>query len=179
VTLTPLHVMLMCSLHRPTTSTTKPRSMRRSVLRNPSHRLKVIVNPYLSKLERPYSNSPLPPLNSHHTLQKQLQQHNTTAMSSDADYEAFLNKANEDSNAGKSSTLSKKTVGTKSVNTAVPKTLSEVDEIYTSESDAPFEPVSLTYKGKNLPSAGKRYVLHDHCTNCGRQNGRYVGCFLS
>lgn len=77
---------------------------------------------------------------------------------SDADYEAFLNKANE--NVGGTSTQSKsKAIGIKSVNTKVPKSLELVDEFYVSESDEPFEPVSLTFKGTELPSEGMFLLL--------------------
>ncbi len=76
-------------------------------------------------------------------------------MSSDADYETFLNKANEDSRANPTSTSAKPaSVGIKGVDTDIPKIL-EVDEIYISESDEPFEPISLTYKKKDIPSASE------------------------
>jgi hypothetical protein len=76
-------------------------------------------------------------------------------MSSDADYEAFLDKANKDSGEAKATAQSKsKSVGTKAVNAAVPKGLEKVDEFFTSESDEPFEPVSLKYDGDKVPSAG-------------------------
>jgi hypothetical protein len=74
-------------------------------------------------------------------------------MSSDADYEAFLNKANQGSSDAKATSKSK-SVGTKSVDTSVPKGLEKVDEFFTSESDEPFEPVSLKYDGDKVPSAG-------------------------
>jgi hypothetical protein len=76
-------------------------------------------------------------------------------MSSDADYEAFLDKANKGSGEAKATAQSKsKSVGTKAVNAAVPKGLEKVDEFFTSESDEPFEPVSLKYDGDKVPSAG-------------------------
>jgi hypothetical protein len=76
-------------------------------------------------------------------------------MSSDADYEAFLDKANKDSNEAKATSQSKsKSAGTKAVNASVPKGLEKVDEFFTSESDEPFEPVSLKYDGDKVPSAG-------------------------
>jgi len=76
-------------------------------------------------------------------------------MSSDADYASFLDKANQDTGSKNASTQSKKAVGTKSVNTAVPKALEQVQEYYTSDADEPFEPVSLAYEGEGLPSAGE------------------------
>jgi hypothetical protein len=45
-------------------------------------------------------------------------------------------------------------VGIKSVNTTVPKSLEKVDEFFVSDSDEPFEPVSLKYDGEKIPSAG-------------------------
>jgi hypothetical protein len=78
--------------------------------------------------------------------------HSNTKMS-DADYEAFLNKANED--VGGASTKSKpKDIGIKSIDTKVPKSLELIKEFFVSESDEPFEPVSLTFKGSKLPSEG-------------------------
>jgi len=68
---------------------------------------------------------------------------------SDADYEAFLNKAN----AGTSDAVqeqSTKTYGTKSVNTSVPKVLEGVQEYYVSDADEPFEPVALNFAGDGL-----------------------------
>ncbi|KAF2808742.1 uncharacterized protein BDZ99DRAFT_477275 [Mytilinidion resinicola] len=83
-------------------------------------------------------------------------------MSSDADYASFLDKANQDTGANKPSTQSKKKVGTKSVDTAVPKALEEVEEYYVSDADEPFEPVSLKYKGKGVPSADELGKLLSH-----------------
>jgi hypothetical protein len=47
-------------------------------------------------------------------------------MSSDADYASFLDKANQDTGSTKVSAKSK-SVGTKSVNTEVPKALEEIE----------------------------------------------------
>lgn len=77
-------------------------------------------------------------------------------MGSDEDYASFLDKANQDTGAS-ASTQSK--VGTKSVDTAVPKALESVEEYYTSEADEPFEPVSLKWDGEGLPDAGM-YTLN-------------------
>lgn len=68
---------------------------------------------------------------------------------SDADYEAFLNKANEDASGGQA-TAQAQEYGTKSVNTAVPTALKNVEETYTSEADEPFEPVALNFSGDEL-----------------------------
>jgi len=76
-------------------------------------------------------------------------------MSSDADYAAFLDKANQDTGSAETKDASqKKSYGTKSVNTAVPKILEQVEEYYVSDSDEPFEPVALEFKGDNV-SAGR------------------------
>jgi hypothetical protein len=76
---------------------------------------------------------------------------------SDADYEAFLNKANQDTGGGEATTQSQ-SYGTKSVNTEVPKALESVQEYYTSDADEPFEPVALNYDGDSV-SARKFYAI--------------------
>jgi hypothetical protein len=73
---------------------------------------------------------------------------------SDEDYEAFLNKANEDVSGTKVQSKSQ-SIGIKAVNTEVPKALEKVEEIYVSDADEPFEPVALKYQGDSLPSTGK------------------------
>lgn len=75
-------------------------------------------------------------------------------MSSDADYAAFLDKANQDVAPAEQQDLSKKGYGTKSVNTAVPKALESVEEYYVSDADEPFEPVALEFSGDGI-TAGK------------------------
>ena len=70
---------------------------------------------------------------------------------SDEAYSSFLDQANQDTGASKASTESK-SAATKAVDTDVPATLQKVDQYYTSESDEPFEPVSLVWSGKNMPS---------------------------
>ncbi|KAH7392779.1 hypothetical protein BKA66DRAFT_458282 [Pyrenochaeta sp. MPI-SDFR-AT-0127] len=71
-------------------------------------------------------------------------------MSSDADYASFLDKANQDTGSVAQQDASKKSFGTKSVNTAVPKALEQVEEYYTSDADEPFEPVALTFDGGDV-----------------------------
>jgi hypothetical protein len=72
-------------------------------------------------------------------------------MSSDADYASFLDKANQDTGAvEQQSSSNKKSYGTKSVDTAVPKVLEQVEEYYVSDADEPFEPVSLKYDGSSI-----------------------------
>ena len=80
-------------------------------------------------------------------------------MSSDEAYGSFLEQANQDTGAANASTTSKKTA-TKSVNTEVPQVLEKVEQYYTSDADEPFEPVSLKWKSKNMPSEGEKSVLH-------------------
>jgi len=76
-------------------------------------------------------------------------------MASDEDYSNFLEKANQDTGVSKVSTQSKnKEVGTKSVDTNVPKYLEGIEEYYISEADEPFEPVSLQWEEDGLPSEG-------------------------
>ncbi|CAA9960244.1 hypothetical protein PTMSG1_03650 [Pyrenophora teres f. maculata] len=71
-------------------------------------------------------------------------------MSSDADYAAFLDKANQDIGSAETRDASQKQgYGTKSVNTAVPKMLEQVEEYYVSDADEPFEPVALSFEGSN------------------------------
>lgn len=71
-------------------------------------------------------------------------------MSDDA-YSSFLDQANQDTGASKASAKSKAATS-KAVDTDVPVTLQKVDQYYTSESDEPFEPVSLKWSGENMPS---------------------------
>jgi len=72
-------------------------------------------------------------------------------MSSDADYAVFLDKANQDIGSAETRDASKKQGhGTKSVNTAVPKVLEQVEEYYVSDADEPFEPVALSFEGSSV-----------------------------
>ena len=80
-------------------------------------------------------------------------------MSDDA-YSSFLDQANQDSGANKASTQSKPDrVTTKAVDTDVPAALQKVTTDYTSEADEPFEPVSLKWEGKYMPSEGSWHLL--------------------
>lgn len=74
-------------------------------------------------------------------------------MSSDADYAAFLDKANQDTAPAEQQDVSKKGYGTKSVNTAVPKALESVEEYYVSDADEPFEPVALEFSGDKITAS--------------------------
>ncbi|RMZ74385.1 ribosomal L3 [Pyrenophora seminiperda CCB06] len=72
-------------------------------------------------------------------------------MSSDADYAAFLDKANQDVGSAETKDASQKQgYGTMSVNTAVPKMLEQVEEYYISDADEPFEPVALSFEGSSV-----------------------------
>jgi hypothetical protein len=92
----------------------------------------------------------------------------TRTMSSDADYAAFLDKANQDTGSAQAQESSKTGHGTKSVDTAVPQALQSVEEYYVSDADEPFEPVALQY-GKAQIGAGKLMLC------CGREGERGWG----
>lgn len=78
---------------------------------------------------------------------------------SDEAYSSFLDQANQDTGTGKASTQSKSTgTSTKVVDTEVPAPLHTVEQYYTSEADEPFEPVSLKWGGKNMPSESRFYA---------------------
>ena len=77
---------------------------------------------------------------------------NKRKMSDDA-YSSFLDHANQDTGASKSSTQSTlKGVSTKAIDADIPAVIQSIKVDYTSETDEPFEPVSLSYGGKHLPS---------------------------
>ncbi|CAL8580343.1 hypothetical protein XPA_006072 [Xanthoria parietina] len=82
-------------------------------------------------------------------------------MSSDDAYSSFLDQANQDTGATKSSPAAK-TATTKAVDTEVPVELQSVEQYYTSEADEPFEPVSLQWDGDNLPSEKEFAELIGH-----------------
>lgn len=111
-------------------------------------------NDFRTPLRRFRNNPTIARLLPHQATIKHRAFGNYSTMSSDQDYEDFLNKANQDSSEAKSTAQSKsKSMGMKSVNTTVPKSLEKVDEIFVSDSDEPFEPVSLKYEGDEIPSA--------------------------
>ncbi|KAL8754741.1 MAG: hypothetical protein Q9199_004137 [Rusavskia elegans] len=82
-------------------------------------------------------------------------------MSSDDAYSSFLDQANQDTGASKSSAAAK-TATTKAVDTEVPMELQSVEQYYTSEADEPFEPVSLQWDGNNMPSEKEFASLIGH-----------------
>ena len=96
---------------------------------------------------RVQSTNPLSAKRTHQTI---VSEGSLKIMSDDA-YSSFLDQANQDTGASKVSTKSK-SAATKAVDTDVPVTLQKVDQYYTSESDEPFEPVSLKWSGENMPS---------------------------
>lgn len=84
-------------------------------------------------------------------------------MSSDETYTSFLEQANQPTTSKKASTvtttqssLSQKkssSLSTKAVDTQIPPALQSVkDAYYTSETDEPWETVSLKWEGGNMPS---------------------------
>ncbi|KAH9875113.1 hypothetical protein J1614_004602 [Plenodomus biglobosus] len=80
-------------------------------------------------------------------------------MSSDADYASFLDKANQDTGSAVAQDASKKSYGTNSVNTGVPKALQQVEEYYTSDADEPFEPVALKFDGSSVSADDMKKLL--------------------
>ena len=82
-------------------------------------------------------------------------------MSTDAEYEAFLERANQDASNNVSSKQKTVTASQSTsshlltVNTAVPTALQDVEEYYMSDADEPFEPVSLKWSEKSFPSVGE------------------------
>jgi hypothetical protein len=73
-------------------------------------------------------------------------------MSSDADYMAFLDKANAQRDAGQQAqtlSTSANNIRTETVETGVsiPSSLKSIDAFYISETDEPFEPVVLKWDG--------------------------------
>ena len=73
-------------------------------------------------------------------------------MSSDDAYGSFLDQANQDVSGGGSAATAAagKKANLKTVDSAVPARLKQLDAYYTSDADEPFEPVSLGFKGKKL-----------------------------
>lgn len=80
------------------------------------------------------------------------------AMSSDEAYSSFLDQANQDTGASKASTQST-SASTKAVDTDVPATLQKIEQYYTSEADEPFEPVSLRWSGRAMPSESTSKIV--------------------
>ena len=91
-------------------------------------------------------------------------------MSDDEGYSNFLDKANKQSNSSKNVSTASKPTSTKTVDTEVPVQLQKIDQYYTSEADEPFEPVSLKWTGKNMPSESK--LLPCKCSGNGRVHSK-------
>ncbi|CAI7672375.1 unnamed protein product [Penicillium pancosmium] len=70
-------------------------------------------------------------------------------MSSSDAYMSFLDKANADLNAGRATQQGTDTTRTETVDatTQIPTPLQSVDSYYISDTDEPFEPVALLWKG--------------------------------
>ncbi len=82
----------------------------------------------------------------------------TARMSDDASYSSFLDKANQDT--GKEplnpQPKSPQPPNSKSYSSKnIPAPLDKIEATYTSDTDAPFEPVSFDYDGSSFPSAGE------------------------
>ena len=72
-------------------------------------------------------------------------------MASDEAYSSFLDQANQDTGATKTTTKPA-SASTKATDTDVPVSLQQVEQFYVSDADEPFEPVSLKWNGSNMPS---------------------------
>ena len=75
-------------------------------------------------------------------------------MSSDDAYSAFLDQANQDTGVG-STPAQAETAQSKAVDSEIPGVLLNIQQDYVSESDERFEPVSLAWEGRNMPSEGE------------------------
>lgn len=74
-------------------------------------------------------------------------------MSSDDAYSAFLDQANQDTGARATAASQKSSSAQlKTTDTEVPAALLSVEAYYVSEADEPFEPVSLKWTGRDMPS---------------------------
>lgn len=76
-------------------------------------------------------------------------------MSSDQEYANFLEKANQDTGSSSNEVKTSGFAQTKSVDSAVPAPLKNVDAFYQSDTDEPFEPVALKYGKQNSISQGQ------------------------
>ena len=103
-------------------------------------------------LQRPYSNSGCVVLKGKaNVCQNTITSTTAKRMASDEAYSAFLDQANQDTGARKASSKSS-TTNIKATNTDVPPSLQNVERYYTSDADEPFEPVSLRWEERNMPS---------------------------
>ncbi len=108
----------------------------------------------------PIKSTPRPNLPSSHRRTQAIKPLPHVRTMSDDAYSSFLDKANQDTGASKASTQSKP-ASTKAVDTEVPATLQGVEQYYVSEADEPFEPVSLKWGGKNMPSESMHYIMEN------------------
>lgn len=84
----------------------------------------------------------------------------TSKMSTDDDYAAFLDKANQDTGSSKPPQKDSKFASTKAVDTDIPAPLKKLgDSYYTSDTDEPFEAVALGHNGKELDKR-KTWISH-------------------
>ncbi|KAL8762185.1 MAG: hypothetical protein Q9184_001782 [Pyrenodesmia sp. 2 TL-2023] len=82
-------------------------------------------------------------------------------MASDDAYSSFLDQANQETGADNVSAKSN-TATTRAVNTGIPVGLQNVEQYYISEADEPFEPVSLKWDGRNMPTENEFAELIGH-----------------
>lgn len=95
----------------------------------------------------------------------------TSVMSSDDAYMSFLDKANADLSTGRATQQGTDTARTETVDatTQIPTPLQSVDSYYISDTDEPFEPVALLWKGAKQgiwPSPGTSYLLSPFMSTC-------------
>lgn len=86
-------------------------------------------------------------------------------MSSDADYAAFLDRANQDT-GNVAATSQSSFAATKAVTADVPDSLQKIDKYYTSDTDEPWEPVSLKWPKDSLPDEGELQGRWPHELGC-------------
>ena len=78
---------------------------------------------------------------------------------SDEAYSSFLDQANQDTGSKSVSTSSKnQKTSAKAVDTDVPDILRNIQSVYTTDADEPFEPVSLKWEEGKVPDASKYCV---------------------
>lgn len=78
-------------------------------------------------------------------------------MSDDSSYASFLDKANQDTgvsplNSGPKAAQAPNAPSTNTLSSNIPSALQNMNATYTSDTDSPFEPMSLAYDGTELPS---------------------------
>ena len=137
---------------------------------------RIAISAYRSGIARlPKQLLPLPVLLSINPVPFNPDHRPTRAMSDDASYTSFLNKANADPKAGQGTTMAESGSTSQqrssfdptssSSSEALPASLKSLPDVtYTSDTDSPFEPVLFNYSGSDLPSAKefKKALSHAH-----------------